>query len=313
MLAFVCSALICSGGWSVLCDLPGIGYPTGVHRDSIGNHVVRMFSDSLIQELCFSPEGNIISEKGSVPMISAEFDYSVVSVSGGYETESVPGIACVASGDTLWITELGYSIHDEEFPGMILPAREGCYALISPAVHQGRWSLSRIDSSGRTVFRSDFSLRGGPVISVNDMAELPGGGIIATGVTDDLGTNLFMFLRGFGSGGEELFSIRDSLRFHASGEIVLPDSGGNVYVCGNTGSERDDGYFMPPADTDVFLICYDLSGSELWRSMFPLPLENTPVVMCHDARDGTFSVAISSFPEDLSEYPVYSLAVFKPD
>jgi hypothetical protein len=144
------------------------------------------------------------------------------------------------------------------------------------------------------------------------MDETPGGDVLLTGVTDSLGMNLSMFLLCFDSGCGERFGISNSLRFHASGDLLEVSENGDIYLAGETGFERDDGYFLPPVDEDVFLMKFNSSGEELWSSIFPQPLQNTPLCM-YTAGDSVL-ILTSSSHEDGSrpQGPPYSICMYAP-
>ena len=72
------------------------------------------------------------------------------------------------------------------------------------------------------------------------------------------------------------------------------DDSGNIYITGSTGYERDDGYFMPPQDTDVFLLKLDPEGREIWRTVFEYPLENRAALM-EITDQGEAILTVSSF------------------
>jgi len=68
-------------------------------------------------------------------------------------------------------------------------------------------------------------------------------------------------------------------------------------VTGYTGYERDDGFFMPPGDTDIFLMEFDPEGEFLWSTVYTMPLENTPVLMEVD-EEGRVYLLVRSMEED---------------
>ncbi len=122
-------------------------------------------------------------------------------------------------------------------------------------------------------------MRGGPIISISNVKEIVDSNFLVSGITDDLGMNLYMFLVGIDRDGNQFMEVKEDFRFHAGAGTVELDDSGNIYIAGYTGSDRDDGCFMPPQDTDVFLIKLDSEGREIWRTVFEYPLENRPFIM----------------------------------
>lgn len=307
--------LLCLGGtpgWECICQLTPKGYPVDVGITESGLFSVEIYRHDLIYSVLYDSEGEEAGRTEPVFRVPDDLLYSF-NVHGIKESyTSMVSVECSTDEELLWRTDLAGEFYIDELPGRILiSASGGCYAVFSPGIHQGIWKLFHLDPAGEILFESDFQLRGGPVISLNDMVELPGGGVAITGVTDDLGMNLFMVLLSFSDTGELLFSQRDSLRFHGSGEIVETDPAGNIYVCGYTGYERADGYFMPPSDTDLFLVCYSSSGSELWRTVPELPLDNWPTAVCVSP-DGEVAVTFYSFEEGSTDGRTFFLSSFDP-
>lgn len=310
-----------SGEWRLLADLPdNLGYPVYLNPSVSGGYVIGF--TSLIRkafrrsEVEVFPDGSL-SEPVSLPQASASgaSTYEVICSNHNSFENEISAVMISLSGDTLWTTSLMEFHWSGEYISIVMPSSTGGCFVVYKADNGGhKWDLFKLDSTGEIAFQSCFTISGGPVLSMHDMVETSDGGIVMTGVTDDFGMNLYMFLIGFDGEGNSRFFERDSLHFHASGEHIQTDLAGNLVVCGYTGYERNDGFFMPPADTDVFLKCIDPSGDELWHSVFPLPQENSPLVMFQDTREGSIALVVTSFPEDFyGEDPMYSLAVFKPE
>lgn len=287
-------AVVCVPGWNVIAEVQSDGTPVDCYKDEGGDYHLHIMSDSGTTEYIFNADGESMGTRECLPIDSLPASFSFTASPLEMEEGYSHGIACLVDADSLWLTDLGFSTRDGEFPGMVIPsAGGGCCAVFSSSVNEGIWRAARLDSSGETVFDSEFQLFGGPVVSVNDLTELVDGGVVFTGVTDRLGMNLDMFLMGFNGNGEMVFRESDSLRFHASGEIVQVDTHG-ITVAGCTGYERDDGFFMPPAETDVFLIRFDGSGNELWRSVAEIPFENDALAMS-SSPGGSVVLAVSAF------------------
>jgi hypothetical protein len=125
--------------------------------------------------------------------------------------------------------------------------------------------------------------------------------------------NLYMFLLGFDRYGNSTVRILEELRFHAHGMLVGTDASGRIYAAGSTGYERQDGYFMPPVSTDVFLMEFGPDGSELLRTVFSQPLENSPRYM-ELTDSGQVVLLVKSSMEDGSspEGPEYSILLYSP-
>ncbi len=298
MIFGILAAVVCLPGWNVIAEVQSDGSPVDCYMDEGGNYHLEILSDSGTTEYIFNAGGEGMGIRECFPIDSLPASFSFTASPLEMEEGYSHGIACLVDADSIWLTDLGFSTCDGEFPGMVIPSvAGGCSAVFSPWVNQGIWRVVRLDSSGDTVFDSEFQLLGGPVISVNDLAEMSDGGVVFTGVTDRLGMNLNMFLIGFSQSGELLFQKSDSLRFHGSGEIVQVDTQG-ITVAGYTGYERDDGFFMPPVETDVFIIRFDKLGNELWRSVAELPLENSPLAMSLSS-DGSVLLAVSAFSHEV--------------
>lgn len=245
----------------------------------------------------------------------ADPEYSGVSLPEEHPSDCMllTGVSRLGpEGDTLWTVLLDTAFCYGSVGSIVMPSiNGGCLAAWEPPPGSDRWKVYRLDASGNVIMAAGFRLQGGPVIGLGDMAETPDGGVLLTGVTDSLGMSLYMFLVGFDAGGDRYCEYIDGLRFHARGRLLAIDRDGCVYVAGDTGYEREDGFFMPPAYTDVFLMKFDQEGEFLWSTVYPMPLENTPVLMEID-EGGTVHILVRSMEDDGSspEGPDYSLLTY---
>lgn len=298
--------------WHTLFEIPAEGRFRDVFMDETGDYHVVMSDQGAWQEITYNSDGMEIGRTELPEQADPALLYNLILLEKeGYG--SFAALQCTSSEDTLFTTVLGDASYSAELPGMELPAEDGgCYVTYTPAQAEGHWKLYRLNSEGEILFDNGYALSGGPMISINDMVELPEGGVVLTGVTDDCGMNLFMILLGYDGAGNVLFYHRESLRFHGSGELLETNDAGEIYLCGITGDERDDGFFMPPADTDVFLDCRTETGNLIWREELPLPLSNWPVAM-HAAHDGSVVLIVSSQREDGEGERRYFLASCRED
>ncbi|MCD6589041.1 MAG: hypothetical protein J7K88_10880 [Candidatus Fermentibacteraceae bacterium] len=199
-----------------------------------------------------------------------------------------------ASGDTLWTVMLDSLEEREDIPVSIIPCTQGgCFAVFPPDC-DFLWEVYRLSDSGDVLMQGEFRLQGGPVIGVSDVVETADSSFLISGTTDDLGMNIFAFLVGIDSSGRQFIELKEDLRFHAGARSIELDRDGNIYLAGYTGYERDDGFFMPPWDSDVFLMKLDPAGNELRCTVFSFPRENRPLAM-EVAENGDVLVLIRSF------------------
>ncbi|MBN2586208.1 MAG: hypothetical protein JXA64_00220 [Candidatus Fermentibacteraceae bacterium] len=324
-LLFLSAAASVASGWTLLGELPDYeGYPISMELDSIGSTAVVLMEQE-ISDVCYRYEVIVgidgdfhcsIGDPYPSPLTEVRpFVLSPLSEEDCFDYSLPIGISHLsASGDTLWATALDTLSGDEIEILRILPSLDGgCYAVLGPSPGSDLWNLYRLDESGNLLMSNQFQLQGGPVLGLSDMVETRGSGILLTGVTDSLGMSLYMFLLGFDQDGRDRMRILEGFRFHASGDIIRLDERGSIYVAGHTGYERDDGYFMPPVQSDVFIMKLDSLGKEEWRTVFVQPLENVPRFM-DISGDGEVVILARSHLEDGSDpdAPLYSLLLYSP-
>lgn len=298
-------------GWTEVTVLEESGYPEEVWMDETGDCHVRFLENGLEHWVIYDGDG---IEMGRTSAAPASADVSWTLELDEWERDYGADVILVreADGGAPMRTRIGESGDPLELSGMTCPSADGgCFALFSPHLTRGVWKLVRVNGLGEIQFTTSFTVRGGPMIGFNRMVERVDGGVLLTGTTDDLGMNLFMVFMGYSRRGESEFFHMDSLRFHGSGELLAEDDSGNIYLAGYTGYEREDGYFLPPSGTDLFLDCYSPEGDRLWRSIPDLPMENRPVCM-DAAEDGSVVLVVASDEEGPYWEPVYQLLDFHP-
>lgn len=307
-------------GWTFVTNITEFGYPTGIYSHSDDSFVIvseESFSGSFIsRDLGINLSGNqseAYSENYAVSSLYKETLFLSSPFPEDIEDSSTfAGITRVTpSGDTLWTVQLDSIESRVETNQPIIPCREGgCFAIFSPDNAEFIWKTYKLSDSGEVKMSSEFQMQGGPVIDISSVIETDDSSFLILGTTDDLGMNLFMFLVGIDSDGRQYISIREDLNFHASGEIVDVDLDGNIYVAGYTGFEREDGFFMPPADSDIFIIKFDSLGNELWSSIYEYPKENRPIFMTI-TQNGTIGILMKSFSYEASDSDeTYSLVIY---
>ncbi|MCD4700929.1 MAG: hypothetical protein K8S24_03640 [Candidatus Aegiribacteria sp.] len=320
LLGLIAASVSLGFGWTLIGDVPDNGIPIGLYEGNDDWFVIQyemLRADTFwFSEVEVHIEGSIAGA-GSDPFLSSSVPrnlYVPVLVSDeNYMNMTLPQgvIRLTTSGDTLWTALLDtVSGYKETFSEIIPSSEGGCYVVFGPEQGGDTWKLYRLGDSGEVLMAWEFHLRGGPVLMLNDMRETADGKILITGVTDDLGMNLYMYLAGFDRDGNHFAAVMDDFRFHAGGEIIEQDEEANIYVAGYTGSERDDGYFMPPIDTDVFILKLNSEGEEIWRSVFEYPLENRPLLMTITDEDRIL-LLIKSFEEGCGGSSNYTLLLYK--
>lgn len=320
LLVLIVASASLGSGWSLIGDVPDNGIPIGLYEGNDDWFVIQyemLRADTFwFSEVEVHIEGSIAGSCGDpylssfvpanlyVPVLVSDENYMNMTLPQGV-------IRLSTSGDTLWTalqdTVLG---HEETSSEIITSSEGGCYVVFGPEQGGDTWKLYRLGDSGEVLMAGEFHLRGGPVMGLNDMRETADGKILITGVTDDLGMNLYMYFAGFDRDGNHFAAVMDDFRFHASGEIIEQDEEGNIYIAGYTGSERDDGYFMPPMDTDVFILKLNSEGEEIWRSVFEYPLDNRPLLMTVTDEDRIL-LLIKSFEEGSYESDNHTLLLYK--
>ncbi len=304
----VCVALVSmawGGGWTVLAELPDaflVNYFRAYGNGEYGYGLLEETDGILfISDISVDIHGNqtvsiprreihISEDKSFLPLyVPVPFPDDIESA------DTFAGVICIgASGDTLWTVMLD-SLDRKQSGLRVISSREGgCFAVFPPTWQDFIWKVYRLSGSGEVLMSGEFQMQGGPVLSIDEVVETADAGFLISGTTDDLGMNLFMYLVGIDSSGNQFLEVREDFRFHAGCDDVALDKSGNIYISGYTGYDRDDGYFMPPQNTDVFLMKLDPRGRELWRTVFDYPLENSSSIV--DISDsGEVLVVIRSF------------------
>ena len=310
-------------GWTLLPDFAEFGFPIDIY--SIDNETYnvsfeRSFSGSFIRkEIRIDLSGNQ-SETYSENYVPAYFNRDRLFYYSRFPEDMEDPSACAAitrvtlSGDTLWTVQLDTLGSYVEAIARVLPCREGgCFVALKPYRSASLWKVYKLSDSGEVQMSSEYQMQGGPVILLSQIIETDDSNFLILGTTDDCGTNLYMYLVGIKSDGSQYINISEDLRFHASGELVEVDTDGNIYVAGYTGFDREDGFFMPPENTDIFLTKFDSAGNELWSSTFEYPGENRPIRMTVNEY-GDVAVVMKSFsyePDD--QLQEYALIVYHPN
>ncbi len=318
---FVFIATTFGTGWTLLSDLPEFGYPTGIYSPDDQFFVVTLeesFSGSFISnEIKIDLSGNQSETLSEHYAGSSLFKETLFFASPFPEDIEDPStFAAITrvtlSRDTLWTTQLDSIEGRVETRQPIIPCREGgCFAVFSPNNADFIWKTYKLSDLGEVQMSSEFQMQGGPVIEISSVIETEDSNFLILGTTDDFGMNLYMFLVGIKSDGNQYISLKKDLRFHASGTIVEIDEDGNIYLAGYTGFEREDGYFMPPQNSDIFLIKLDSAGNELWSSVYEYPKENRPVFMTI-SENGIVAILMKSFSyESNDELEQYSVIIYQ--
>jgi hypothetical protein len=320
-MIFVCflfTSISTGSDWTVLCEITDRNdCSLCLNEAESGWQVVLVLEESLAETILANyPDADLTSgiEGSSTDPYPEKFEsqesYTISETASVYFSEycvSESILKLSESGDTLWTAVLDSVYAYENFGTCIMPSDDGgCFAVLTPPSGSDEWTLFRLDESGEEIYRTEFHLRGGPAMGLHYMEETPDSGVLLTGYTDDVGMNLFMFLIGFDDDGEKTIETLYDLRFHASGEIILLDEAGNIYIAGYTASERSDGYFLPPMDMDVFVMKVDPEGNEIWQSSFEYPLQNSPRFMAL-TQTGDVLLLIDSYPEDTGISTGYTL------
>jgi len=294
-------SVVYGAGWTVLCRLPDSFQFSESGKYENGNCCFK-FTEKVAEgsflrvvdaEENYTPADR---ELYGFPVPSGEDSYTAVPFPIDIESPcTFAGVTKTdASGDTLWTVMLDSLEEREDIPPSIIPcAGGGCFAVFPPD-RDFNWKVYRLSDSGDVLMQGEFRLQGGPVIGVSDVVETADSSFLISGTTDNLGMNIFAFLVGIDGSGRQFIELKEDLRFHAGAESIELDNGGSIYLAGYTGCERDDGFFLPPQDSDVFLIKLDPAGRELWRTVFQYPRENRPLAM-EVAENGDVLVLIRSF------------------
>ena len=315
----VCVAMVSAeGSWTDLGEIPVPGTPIRLNCSDAGYSIDFIpfdWDSGAVDAVIVDPvEGEwSISPAASEPPETAEYlpvpvrdvDYAEMTIPEGV-------LRMGPAGDTLWTCIIDTVTAYEGIPIRLIPSSSGgCWAVTGPEPGGDTWWVVQVSDDGGLLTREEFRLQGGPVISMHCLAETPDRGLVMTGVTDSLGMNLYLVVLKMDPEGIEEWRVLDPFSFHASGDLLEVDGDGGIIIAGHTGFEREDGWFMPPTNTDLLLLKLDSSGRELWRSIYPCPGQNTPMLMCTMHNGGilvlmTVSDEASSFPE------AYRLVMFDP-
>ena len=321
ILCIVLTVAAYGSGWTLWGDLPADLRPTGLQSNCSGQYIVEFqesINDSIVyKELVINTDGNMEHREAEIDLSGSQEgedlfipfpypdDYENWDTSAGVTRLSV-------SGDTLWSVRLDSLQNRVEVYQPVLPCKEGgIFTVFGPDNGDFVWKAYRLSESGEVLMSSEFQMRGGPVIVLSDLMETVDSGFVICGTTDDLGMSLFMYVIGIDSDGRQIFEVKEDFRFHAASSITTPCHSGNIYIAGYTGNERPDGWFMPPYDSDVFLMKLDPSGNELWRTVYDCPGENRASAM-HVDEDGSIALVIQSFSyESSDQLRKYSLLFYQ--
>ena len=227
--------------------------------------------------------GNQTDDNPNIEAFTSEYQDTLdtyVHVPFPEEIESADTFAGItsisSSGDTLWTVMLDSLEGRIETRISVSPCRDGgCFAVFSPTRRDFIWKVYRVSDSGEVLMSGEFQMQGGPILRVSTVLETIDSNFLIGGTTDDLGMNLYMFLVGIDSNGNQFINVREDFRFHAQFGTMELDDSGNINITGSTGYERDDGYFMPPLYPDPFQLMLDSEGQEIWRTVLEYPLEIT--------------------------------------
>jgi hypothetical protein len=297
---FLVSAVYGSG-WTVLAELPEGMSVTGIGETAEGIRYYEVFekTEGVLTRVGVDAHG-AQTVLGSTPYQSqnpvAEEYYLAVPFPEEIENPGTfAGVTKLeASGDTLWTVMLDSLEEREDIPVSIIPCTQGgCFAVFPPDP-DFVWKVYRLSDSGEVLMHSEFRIQGGPVIGVSSVVETADSSFLISGTTDDLGMNIFAFLVGIDSSGRQFLELKEDFHFHAGAQSIKLDRDGNIYLAGYTGYERNDGFFMPPWDSDVFLMKLSPAGNELWRTVFSFPRENRPLAV-EVTEQGVILVLISGF------------------
>jgi len=292
-------SVVYGAGWTVLAELPEGAMVSGIGETEEGIWYYEIIEDSVLTTVGVDLLG-MQTVTGTVPYPGhnpvAEERYQAVPFPEDIESpSSFAGITKLgASGDTLWTVMLDSLEGRVDLYSPVIPCNSGgCFAVFAPD-YDFVWKAYHLDSSGHTLMSSEFTMQGGPVIGIYSMAETAESGFLVYGMTDDLGLNISTFLVGIDCKGSVFLRLKEDYRLHAGAGDVKVSSSGDIYLSGYTGYERDDGCFLPPRDSDVFLIKLDSTGREIWRTVFKYPRENNPLIM-EITENGDVLLLIRSF------------------
>lgn len=304
----LCFILISSiqSGWTLIAEMHDNAIPVALYESHNGGFVVRFqrfHSDTFwVHEVQVDMEGSVhgtCSDPWLTPASGPILFASLPVPEEDFTDFGIPSgvIHFDSSGHILWSTVLD-TIPDYERPCMVVipSSNGGCFAVSEPQRGEDTWRVYSLSEDGEVLMRNEFNLQGGPMIDLCHMIQTPDNDYLLTGVTDSLGMNLYMFVIKLDNGGNVVWMVLERVLDHGWGNIVDCDEDGNVFVVGSAGYEREDGYFMPPVDQDLFLMKLDGSGMEEWRTVFEYPQQNVPIVF-RLLSDGSICIIMKAFPE----------------
>lgn len=274
LLVTLLSSVYADGFWTDLGEVPIYGTPIRLEQTARGysiDFIPYEWEGGALDAVIIDPVTGIssISESCSEPSEPVVF-FPVPMTANSCMDMSIPeGIVRIdPGGDTLWTCVLDTVSGYEKRPMWICPSDSGgCRVIFSPEPGQYIFEVVRVSGEGEVLSRAEFQLQGGPLISMHALAETTDGGLVMTGVTDSLGMNLYLVVIRLDSEGVETWRVLEPFLFHANGDIVRVNPEGCIVIAGYTGLEREDGWFMPPQDTDLLLLKLDPAGREIWRSV----------------------------------------------
>ncbi len=317
----LCTTISFGSGWTVLAELPAgseFGRIGKISEDLYTFDLIEEVGDTLYRiEFSVDIEGRQTEISNEVfvfpiPPVENTFILSAPQeyIQGG---ETFADISCISPwADTLWTVRFNGISPQAQTRQPIIPCRDGgCFAVFRPSSMNSLWRVYRLSNSGEMQMSGEFQMQGGPINSVSNVLETSDSNFLIAGTTDDLGMNLFMYLVGINNNGDLFIDIKEHFNFHAGANILEVDELGNIFITGYTGYERDDGIFMPPQDTDVFLLKLDPEGRELYRTIFQYPNENKPVkIKITDS--GEVLMVIKSFSYESADVSFeYALLVYQ--
>lgn len=288
---------------SVAVDAAGNTYISGATKGSLGGANTGDFDAFLTK---FDPSG---TELWSRQVGTSSYDYShavAVDAAGnayisGYTYGSLGGSRAGArdafltkfspSGTELWTTQIGTMSHDRSY-SIAIDAAGNAYITGTTG-----GSLGGVNAGGNDAFLSKFGPSGAKlwttqIGSTDDDISLSlavdaAGNTYITGYTEGSldGANAGMyyydaFLSKFDPSGTELWSRQVGTASYDEAWSVAVDAAGNAYITGYT---QGDLRGTKAGSSDVFLIKFDPSGTELWSTQFGTPSDDKGASVAVDA------------------------------
>jgi len=304
------------GAWNEPVNIVFEGSPTGFfcRGDSIFLEIRGFDESDQPSTLMLSPEGETIGWEESVLTVEdggymvlpeSDFDPSVPEIPIGV-------VRMDSLGMPVWTARLD-TVFDYESPVIRIEQASsgGCWTAISPRRGDDVWKIWKLNEDGMVVGEESFQLQGGPAIGFSDLVETAEGGLLVAGYTDSLGLNLYSFVASLSSDCSLDWLLLEDHVFHSVPSELLLDENGNIYLTGETGHERDDGYFLPPVDMNAYVMKLNGSGEILLSDILQMPLQNRPVHSCM-CEDGGILMLLRSFREDDRGESSYQLIRWEP-